>query len=181
MTLANGSLILASDLAGMATAQLALLAADNGQLPLGLQHAFQFPGITAALLASNPERCKAVFVMPWDGYVETMAVQGGDLTAASTTTATLTCPGPLTKTVVNAPDPFPVTQSGTTGAGIVKLARIIYDGTKGRVGATYMPTNRAFRAVTRGATVTVNVTTTSVAAASMLTVSLLVRQFLGRT
>lgn len=180
MTLANGSLILASDLAGMATAQLALLAADNGQLPLGLQHAFQFPGITAALLASNPERCKAVFVMPWDGYVETMAVQGGDLTAASTTTATLTCPGPITSTGLG-PDPFPVTQSGTTGAGIVKLARIIYDGTKGRVGATYMPTNRAFRVIPRGNTVTVNVTTTSVAAASMLTVSLLVRQFLGRT
>lgn len=173
MTISDGSTIESADLDALGTAQLALLRADNAQLPLAHEASFVWVGLTAS---SADERCKAVFVMPFDGWLETLVVQGSDFTAASSVTVSLTCPGVLTASDVDAPDPFPVSVTGAVGAASrTKLSRVIYDGTKGRVGTTHMASNRAIRLIPKGATVTINVQTTSVVATSMLQVLLLLR------
>jgi hypothetical protein len=166
VTIANGSPILAADLDALTSTQLALLAADAGQLPLAGEVSLVFPGLTTGLHSSNPERCQASFTAPYDLLIEAVAVQAGDHTAASTTTVTLSCPGVL--------DAFSVVVSGTTGAGLTKLARVLYDNAgKGPA--------RAVRVIPRGAVVDVFVDTTSAAAASMLQVVVAFRAFFART
>lgn len=165
MTISNGSVILAADLSALTTPSLALMASDAAQLPLGCHLVFTFPRITAAVVASNPERCRSSFVAPYDLLIETVGLQAGDLTAASTATATVTCPGPL--------DAFPVVVTGATGAGQTYLRSPLYDNSgKG--------TANTVRVIPAGATVTLDVATTSVAAASALVVDVVYRQFFAR-
>jgi hypothetical protein len=166
VTISNGSTILAADLDALTTSQLIVCAVDAIQAPLAGEVCLVFPGLTAGLRSSNPKRCQASFTAPYDVLIEAVAVQAGDHTAASTTTVTLSCPGVL--------DAFPVVMSGTTGAGLTKLARVLYDNAgKGPA--------RAVRVIPRGAIVDVDVDTTSAAAASMLQVMIAYTAFFART
>lgn len=172
MTISNGQPVIASDLNAMTTASFLSLQADNAQLPIGWHTNIFFQGLTSAIAAATPHRTKAYFIVPFDHYIETLAVQTGDFSVGSTVTVNINVPGIL--------DSFPVTVSGTSGTAIVKLPRIIYDGTKGKVGAAYMPSNRALRTINRGASGTVLVTTTNAATASNMQITFVFRSYFSR-
>lgn len=169
MAISNGSASLAADLNAMLSASLAAIQSDNAQLPAGLILPLSFHGLVAGTTA---ERRKAIFVAPFDLIVESVAVQAADFTAASTTTVTITGDGPL----VN----WPISVSGTTGAGIVKLSRLLYDNTKTNAAKSFALTSRAYRVFPRGSTITVTVSTTSVATPNTCVVILACREFYGR-
>lgn len=169
MAIANGSTILTADLNAMLSSTLAAIQADNAQLPAGLELNLSFPGLVNATPA---EQRKAIFVAPFDLLVDAIAVQSSGFTAASTLTVAVTGDGP----VVN----WPMTVSGTVGAGVVKLARLLYDNTKTNPAKSFATTSRAFRVFPRGSTITVTASTSSVAAGSLCTVNLAMREFHGR-
>ncbi len=167
MTIANGSPILAADLNGLTTAQLALLQADNAALPAVFHANRQFFGVVASTPAY---RRKSIWVPPANILVESVAVQASDHTAASTTTVRITDNVGL----------FPFAVSGTTGAGRTQLARRLFDGTKTNVGKDFATTSRVVWVLLKGSRVTIEVETTSVAAASAVQVVIVGRQFIGR-
>jgi len=169
MAITNGQTITAADLNAMLSSSLASIQSDNAQLPAGLLVPFAFHDLATGTAAT---RRKAIFVAPFDLIVESVAVQASDFTAASTTTVTITGDGPL----VN----WPITVSGTTGAGIVKLARLLYDNTKTNAAKSFATTSRAFRVFPRGSTITVTASTTSAATPNTCIVILACREFYGR-
>jgi hypothetical protein len=83
MTIADGSAILASDLNALTTAQLALMQADNAQLPQLIRHNIYFHGMVAA---SSPITTFSTFVVPWSMHLMAVAVRTAAFTAASTLT-----------------------------------------------------------------------------------------------
>lgn len=172
MSITNGSLITAADLNAMTSTALGQLRTDNAQLPLGKRLNLSFSGLTAAIVAASPQLCRKTIVVPFDCYVEVLAVTASGMTAASTTTVAIAGDGALPN--------FPISATATTGAGVVEFGRTLFDGTKGRVGKANMPTNQAFRAFTQGSTLTITATTTSVAANAVLQVEIVIRSFLGR-
>lgn len=163
MTLANGSMSAAGDVT--LASSLSTLASDNAQKPLAVPLTFIWKNL------SNTSATKS-FVMPFDGYLETLAVQAADQTAASTVTCAVTSTGVL--------DAFPVQVTGTAGTGITKLSRLLYDGTRASVASTQLANNRAFRVLPKGSTVVVTMTTTSTATPSALQATLLLRSFFAR-
>lgn len=169
MAITNGSAVLAADLNAMLSSSLAAIQSDNAQLPAGLLVPLSFHGLTNATVST---RRKAIFVAPFDLIIESVAVQAADFTAASTLTVTITGDGPL----VN----WPVSVSGTVGAGVVKLARLLYDNTKTNAAKSFALTSRAYRVFPRGSTITVSVATTSVATPNTCVVILACREFYGR-
>lgn len=172
--IANGSTIDASDLNSLPVASLGLVQDDNEQLPGGLEYFFVFQDLTAAIVAANPERAQVRFVLPCDVLVESVDVEAGDHTAASTTTVTIVGNGAVVD--------WPITVTGTTGAGATKLPRLLYDNTKTppTSAADFAKTSQAFRVWPKGTTVIVTVTTTSVAAPSRISVLLVLREFYAR-
>lgn len=169
MTIANGNTIAAADLNAWLTTQLGLIQDDNEQLPLGTLLNFFFHD----LVTSTPERQrKAVFVMPFDGLVEVLAPQCGDHTAASAFTVALTADGAFAN--------WPTSLTGTVGAGINKPTRLLYDGTKTKAALNFSTTARAFRVLPRGSTVTLVVSSASVATPSTCQVCVVLRQFFQR-
>lgn len=187
MTISNGSAILAADLNTLTAAELALLATDNAQLPLGFVIPFHFPNLVAST-TSYRRKCK--FVAPWDMYVEALAVQAADQTAASTVSAAVSGDGTLVDDLGDSDDFgeerglvfWPAKVSGSAGTGITLLSRLLFDNTKTKAGrgGSFATASRAFRTVLKGSTLTVSAKTTSVATPSYVTVALAVRQFLGR-
>lgn len=169
MTLANGSTILATDLNAMFPAPLATMAADNAQLPAGAHVPFKFDGIVASTTA---ERTKCIFVVPFDVFIEAMAVTTNGMTNPSTVTVAVTGDGALPN--------FPISVTQVVTAAFTNLVRVVFDGTKGRVGKFAMASNRAIRVFPRGSTITVSVTTTNVAVGAQCSVSLALRQYFAR-
>ena len=169
MTIANGNTITASDLDAWVTTQLGLIQNDNEQKPAGVLLNFFFPD----LVTGTPERQrKAIFVMPFDGLVEAVASQCGDHTASSAFTVALTGDGAL----VN----WPTSQAGTVGAGITKPSRLLYDNTKTKASLNFSTTAQAFRCFTKGSTVTLVVSSASIATPSACQVCVVMRQFFMR-
>jgi hypothetical protein len=179
MSLTNGSNILASDLTALTTAALALIQADNAQVPAAYEWHSHFPNLVTGTAA---ERRKSIVVAPFDCFVEVIAAEGNDHTAASTLTVSLYGDGAL-QSFPQAPasgttTPF-LSVSGTVGAGINKLSRLLYDGTKSSTKAG-PSTSQAVRLIPRGTTLTLTVSTTSVAAASSTHVAVVLREFFAR-
>jgi len=168
MPITNGSTILAADVNEMTTSSLALVQADAGRIPVGMQAVFMFHNIRDG---TSPHRRKSIFVVPYDCLLETVAVQCAEHTAASTATVTVTADGAYSN--------FPTSVSGTVGSGITKLSRLLYDNTQSS-GKSFASTARAFRALTKGSTVTVTAASTSVLASSSMQVTLVLRQFFAR-
>jgi hypothetical protein len=170
MAITNGSTITEADLDAMLSSSLAAVQADNAQLPAGLLIPLWFNGLVAG---TAPTRRKAIFVAPFDLIVESVAVQAADFTNPSTLTVTITGDGPL----VN----WPISVSGSIAAGgVVKLARLLYDNTKTNAAKSFALTSRAYRVFPRGSTITVSVSTTSVAVANTCVVMIACREFYGR-
>ncbi len=168
MTISNGSAIIATDLDALTTAALALIQADNAQLPIGFHHSATFHNVVTG---TNASYRKQIFVVPFDCYIESVCVQAGDQTAASTVTATVEADGVL--------GPWDISISGTAGAGTTHLARLLYDNTKTKQSAV-SSTSTAFRVLPAGTTVTITVSTTSIATPSVIVVLLALRQFFAR-
>lgn len=157
----------------MASTALGALATDNGQLPLGHELNFRFENVTATVVSNNPERLKCVFVVPFDCFIETVAVTCNDFTAASTVAVNVTCAGIL--------DAIPVVVNATgVGSGINKLGRLLYDNTKASAALIYTSVNPALRVLLKGATVQLNVSTTNAATPSSMQVALLLRSTFNR-
>jgi hypothetical protein len=187
MTLSNGSIALAADMNAAASTQLGLIQDDNEQLPGAYELHLQWRDVVAGT-SSNAYRAKYVFVCPFDSYLETFAVSGGDHTAASTLAAAITGDGTLIASVSNSDTIgdegqlvfWPTKVSGTAGAGATKLARLLFDGTKTKSDLAFATTNRAHRTLLKGSTLTVSVSSSSVATASLVTVALVLREFFAR-
>lgn len=185
MSITNGSAVTKTDLDSMLTMSLVLVATDNAQLPTGFQWHATFPN----LVASTPIRCrKAVFVAPCDLLLETVALEAGDHTAASTTQVAVTAGATvddLASTTDLEADPrnlvfWPHKVSATTGAGTTLCARVMFDGTKTNPKSDFTATSRAARVVLAGSTIVVSVSTTSVATPSKTHVVLVFREFFQR-
>jgi hypothetical protein len=179
MTLSNTNTILSADLSTMVTAALALMATDNAQVPAAYEWHSYFPNLVTG---TSAERRKSVVVAPFDCFVEVIAAEGADHTAASTLTVDLYGDGAL-QAFPQAPAsgstrPF-VTVSGTVGAGITKLSRLLYDGTKSSTKAG-PSTSQAVRLIPRGTTLTLQAATTSVATPSSTHIAVVLREFLAR-
>lgn len=167
MTVANGSAILAADLAALTTTQLAALQVDNAQLPGALALHFHFQN----LVASTPTyAAKKILVVPFDFYLEALSVESNNHTAASTTTVTLTEPLGT----------WPTQITGTTGAGNTALARLLYDNAKTPPKRDFATGSRAFRMFNRGSTLTLTATTTNTATPSNVHVTLVARSIYSR-
>lgn len=168
MTVANGSAILAADLAALTTAQLALLQADNAALPgaLGLRFHFQ------NLVASTPAYAsKSIIVVPFDMYLDVLAVEAKNHTAGATTTVTLSEPLGT----------WPTTITGTTGgAGPTRLTRLLYDNSRAPPKRDFATASSAFRMFNKGSTLTLTATTTNTTTASWVHVNLVARSGYAR-
>jgi hypothetical protein len=168
MTIADGQTIIASDLDALTTSALANAQTDNAQLPLGFHLWATFHNLVAG---SNALYRRTVFVVPFDCYIESVKVQAGDQTAASTVTLALDFDGVLA--------PWEISISGSAGAGTTELTRLLYDNTKTKQ-TNVAATSMAFRVLPAGTTVAVTVSTTSVATPSMVAVGLCLREFFAR-
>jgi len=164
MSITNGQAILAVDLNGIATTALTAMQADAARKPLGHYVHLAFKNLVA-----SSSYGKAKFVAPFDCFVETIACQAGDMVGA--VTVDVTGDGVVSR--------FPLRREFTAAAGTTKGSRLLYDGTKGSI-ADLRGTSRAVRVFNRGSTITVTVSTASVAAAAHLQVLLLLRSFFGR-
>lgn len=187
MTISNGSSIIASDLNTLISTELGLLATDNAQLPLGFVQSFTFPNLVSG---TGSTRRKARFVAPFDCYLEALCVQAADQTASSTVKAAVTGDDTLVDNLGDTDDFgeerglafWPVKVSGTAGAGITLLSRLLFDNTKKKVGlgGNFATSSKAFRLISKGSTLLVSASTTSVATPSCVQVALAVRQFFAR-
>jgi hypothetical protein len=172
VTISDGSAITAADLNALTTTDLARLQDDNALVPLGFYYNASFKNLVTG---TNALYRRARFVVPCDCYVEAMALQASEFTAASTITAAVTGDGALTN--------WPITLTGTVGAGRTNVTRLLYDNTKTKVrasGGGFATTSQAFRVFPRGSTITVALSTTSTATPSAAFVSLVMRQFFQR-
>jgi hypothetical protein len=172
MTIADASTIIAADVNALITSGLATIQDDNDRLPLCFRFATQFPNLVAS---TDPLYSRARFVLPFDCYLETLAVLCGDQTASSSITATLTADG--------AQRDWPTSITGTAGAGATALGRLLYDNTKSKIQKNsfgFGANARAFRTFTKGGTAILAMSTTNVATSSVVSVSLVFRQFFGR-
>jgi hypothetical protein len=170
VTVANGSTVLDTDLTALTTTQLGLLQVDNAQLPGAVAQHFHFPNLVASTAAI---RSKAIIIVPFDCYLETLSVEACDHTAASTTTVQLVGDGGVSL--------WPVSITGTTGAGTTKLARLLFDNGKTTSKRGLFPTvSRAHRTLLKGSTVTLTVSTTNIATPSQVHVALVMRAIYAR-
>lgn len=185
MTISNGSAIVATDLDTLVTTDLGLVQDDNEGKPLGFNVNFFFHNLVAGTAAA---RRKSIWVPPHDYYLEALAVQAGDQTAASTVQAAVTGDGTITESLGDNTDHgeeqglvfWPVKVSGAAGAGTTKLARVLLDNTKGKARRNFPSASQAFRTLLAGSTITVSVKTTSVATPSLVMVTLVMRQLWAR-
>jgi hypothetical protein len=185
VAITNGSAILKADLDALVSTQLGLVQDDNEQVPGSYTLHFQFRGVVDG---STDAYAKAVFVCPFDCYLETFAVSAGDQTAASTVKAAITGDGTLVNDLDDAESLtdegklvfWPVKVSGAAGSGHTKLTRLLYDGTKTRAGVSFATTSRAHRTLLKGSTLTVSVATSGIATASLICVALVLREFWAR-
>ena len=186
MTIGNGNTILSSDLDALTTTALADMQNDNEGKPLGFNLVFHFHNLVAGTGAT---RRKAIWVPPYDYYLEALCVEAGDQTAASTVQAAVTGDGTMTEDLGDNSDHgeedgfvfWPVKVSGTAGAGTTKLSRVLLDNTRSKPKYNFPAASQAFRTLLRGSTITVSAKTTSVATPSRVTVTLVLRTFWARS
>lgn len=167
MTVANGSAILAADLAALTTAQLAALQADNAQLPGALALHFHFQNLVASTL---PYAAKKILVVPFDFYLETLSVEANNHTAASTTTVRIDEPLGT----------WPTEVTGATGAGNTALSRLLYDNARTKPRRDFATQSRAFRMFNKGSTLALTATTTNTTTPSNVHVTLVARSIYSR-
>lgn len=170
MTIADGSLILATDLNALTTAQLALIRADNARLAGLVNHcytSFNIVAGTSAVLRTWK------FVVPVDTIVDWVCLQGCQHTNPSTTTITITPDGPAAA--------FPITLSGSTGsAGRVRISSSLYDNTVTNVANDFNASARVLRVWPKGTTVSVVISTTNLVATSSIGINICGRSFYSR-
>jgi hypothetical protein len=161
--------VLASELNTLITSALTTLQTDNAQVPLGLEQNFFFANINSS---TTPANAQTIFVAPFDLYVEALCVQCGNFTNPSTVTVNVTGDGALSN--------FPLTATGSiAAAGTVNISRRLLDNTK-TSNKGFAKTSQMFRVFTTGETITITVSTTSLAAATACMVTLAMRQFFAR-
>jgi len=172
MAISNGNPVLAFDLGTMTSTALLNVGADNGQGPLGHEQTHTFFNIVGGGTPTSAQRSKAIFVVPFDCFVESLVAVANDLTNGSTVNVALTSAGVL--------DAFPLAVSQTVVTGAAKLTRILYDNSRANAAASYMASNPALRLLPKGATVVVTVSTTSTATPSSIQVTLVLRSYFNR-
>lgn len=198
---ADTATITQADLELSISAALTLVQVDNAQVPGALYYSFFFPNLinTTSILL----RRAIIPAVPFDCYVEVLAAEGNDHTAASTLTVALTdyvnesLPSVLFTGDVgkaangNAADiagdlgplaNFPIVRSGTVGAGINKIARVLHDNTKVKLGKfTDRPLKtQMLTTLLKGQSAQITVGTTSGATPSSTHVALVLREFFAR-
>lgn len=162
MTISNGSTIDKADLDALLTAGMTKIIADRQRAPHGYHLSFSFRN----LVASTPQAARTKrFVIPRDCYLEAMALTASD-SSGETISADLTGDGALAN--------FPVGLSGTVTIGLSSVSRKFYDSTITK------DLDRAFRLLNQGSTCTLLVSTTETSVNTQVTVTLVLRQFLGR-
>lgn len=172
MTISDGSTIIATDLNALITTDLGRLQDDNARVPLGYHRTFTFKNLVAS---TNALYRRARVIVPFDCYLETLAVRAAEFTAASTLTVTVEGDGAL----VN----WPIEVSGAVGTGTTNVTRLLYDNTKRKVrksGGGFATVSTAFRVFPKGSTIVITPSTTSVATPSMCSISMALRQFFAR-
>jgi hypothetical protein len=178
--------ILSADLDALTTTSLAAMQDDNEGKPLAFNVNFHFHNLVAGTAAN---RRRAIWVPPYDYYLEALCVEAGDQTAASTVQAAVTGDGTMTEDLGDNTDHgeengiafWPVKVSGAAGAGRTKLARVLLDNTKGKPKRNFPAASQAFRTLLQGSTITVSAKTTSIATPSRVTVTLQLRAFWARS
>jgi hypothetical protein len=170
MTISNGSAVLAADLDAMLTSSLALILADDAQLPAGAELNLYFPRLQSATPTSVR---RYSFVAPCDLLVECSYVQAADMAAASQLTVNVTGNGELGNWPLTV-GPFSV------GSGVSNGPRLLFDNTKGNPKNNFATTSQAFRVFRRGVTITITLTATGGAATSTVQVGLVFREFFQR-
>jgi hypothetical protein len=169
MSISNAATVATADLNAMTTTAQTNVLADTTDVPLGFEVNLQWRDIVAG---TSSERRKAIVVVPFDCYLETLAVMTGDMTNPSTVTVTVTGDGALAN--------WPVSVSAAVGASPANMARLLYDNTKTKADIDFSTTARAFRVYPAGTTVTVQCTSNSAATPNLLQAVLVFREFWSR-
>jgi hypothetical protein len=157
MTISSGSTITKTDLDNLLNynSQMTDLITDASRKPDGFQVSFEFFDLTGDVTRE--------FVVPRDCYLESMAVQTGDM--VGDVDVDLTGDGFLVS--------WPVSTSGTV-TGAATLTRTFYDGSPSK------NRDRGFRLFNQGSTLRLAVSTTNATTPCVMQVVLVLRQFYGR-
>lgn len=185
MSLPTGTITVA-ELDALTTTALGELQDDNAALPLGLNLNFFFPNLVTGTAAA---RRRAIWIPPFDFYLDALCVQASDQTAASTVEAAVTGDGTMVEDLGDTDDHgeengfvfWPVKVSGSAGSGRTLLSRKLLDNTKGKPGYAFATSSQAFRTILAGSTITVSASTTSTATPSLVQVTLALRSFWARS
>lgn len=170
MTIANGNLIIPSDVASLADAASTL--ASDGVLPGFWYLPVSFQG----LVASTPEYLRRYrFVCPCDVLLENITVSTGAQTVSTQCTVTVVSDGGSLADYPAQVGP------GSTGTTLSRLARVVFDNTPTNLRDAATTTARVGRTIGKGQTIDILIVTTSVAVASCINVGLFGRQFLSRS
>lgn len=164
MTIAEGQTVDQADLDSLVSTELAQVQADAARLPLGYHQVFAFRDVVGGGSPTAEHRRTKTWVVPRDCYIETVAIQTGDV--VGDVTVTITGDGALNN--------WPLSFTETVATGVQRFSRSLYDNTKSRA------RDRGFRVLPKGSTLTVTVSTTSTVTPSLITVTLVLRQFFGR-
>lgn len=172
MTIALGSTVLAADVNTIVTSSLTNLRTVAALAPLSWRVPLRFAGITS----STPDyRRTCEFVVPNDCYIDSVALHAADLTASSAIRLDITADGALRS--------WPITMSGTVSGTSFNATRLLYDNTRVKTdanGRRFATAGRAFRTLTKGATVTAVAVTTSSSVTGTISAILVLRQFYTR-
>ena len=171
MTIADGSLILATDLDGLTLTELGLLRTDNARLPGYHPLTFTFQGLVDTTTAN---RRRATFVVPYNMLVDALSVITTPAnSSASTITARVSAGGIL--------DDWAMEVTGTLDTVAKKQTRLLYDGTmSAKPGLDQATTSRVVRLLPKGAIVDVTIETTNTLASMVATVILCSRIQMAR-
>ena len=172
MTILSGSTVLSADVNAIVTTQLAGVRTVAAIAPIPWRVPLRFAGI----VSSTPDFRRTVeFVVPNDCYVDSVALHAADMTAGATVQADITADGALRS--------WPITVAGVVAGTDYDAPRLLFDNSRVKTdanGRRFAVSGRAFRVLTKGATVTCVAQTSSVAAAGTLSVILALRQFYTR-
>lgn len=167
MTISNGSTITSADLNGLFSSpsypynSMQRLIWDRQKVPKGFVLPLQFANVFSTTPAEKRTR---TFVVPRDSYIETVVVHCGDVNA--TVTVDVTGNGAMAN--------WPISITQAVGSGLVDVTRTWFNN------ASTKALDRGFRLMNQGSNCTVVVSSTKTTGSSVITVELILRQFLGR-
>jgi hypothetical protein len=156
VTIANGSAIVKADLDAMTNTALALIRADNAQLPLAYPFTFHFRALRAGGAPTPEYARRARFVAPRDLWLE--AISLGVWNMGGTTTATLQQTGSGDALAFM---PASVSVAGAGAASLAHATRTLYDNTRGNPRSSALAANPVFRAIPKGTPMTLQLETTN--------------------